>query len=140
MEATTSERYASGGEGREMVAPNLGMAFHATVERKGDSAAIIEGEREISWNEMRKRSAAIAGGLAKLGVSKGDTVAILLNNRLEFMPIDLGVVLLGGVPFSIYQTASPEQIQYVCSDAGAKVAIVESAFLEVFDKAREELP
>jgi long-chain acyl-CoA synthetase len=140
MEATTSERYASGGEGREMVAPNLGMAFHATVERKGDSAAIIEGEREISWNEMRKRSAAIAGGLAKLGVSKGDTVAILLNNRLEFMPIDLGVVLLGGVPFSIYQTASPEQIQYVCSDAGAKVAIVEKAFLEVFEKARADLP
>ena len=44
------------------------------------------------------------------------------------------------MPFSIYQTSSPEQIQYVVSDAGAKVAIVEAAFLDVFDKAREDLP
>ncbi len=64
----------------------------------------------------------------------------MLNNRLEFFPIDLGVVTLGGVPFSIYQTASPEQIAYVVGDAGAKVAIVERSFLETFEKAREDLP
>ena len=44
------------------------------------------------------------------------------------------------MPFSIYQTSSPEQITYVVSDAGAKVAIVETMFLDVFGKAREELP
>ena len=64
----------------------------------------------------------------------------MLNNRMEFFPIDLGVVTLGGVPFSIYQTASPEQIAYVVGDAGAKVAIVEKSFLETFEKARKELP
>ena len=52
----------------------------------------------------------------------------------------MAAVSLGAVPFSIYQTSSPEQIQYVVSDAGAKVAIVETAFLDVFNKAREELP
>ena len=65
---------------------------------------------------------------------------MMLNNRPEFIPIDLAAVSLGAVPFSIYQTSSPEQIQYVVSDAGAKVAIVETVFLEIFDKAREELP
>ena len=140
MEATTSERHASGGPGRDMVAPNLGMAFHMTVERKGDAVAIVQGEEEVSWNQLRRRSAGIAGGLAKLGVGKGDTVAIMLNNRLEFMPIDLGVVILDGVPFSIYQTASPEPIEHVVSDSGAKVAFVEKAFLEVFGKAKENLP
>jgi long-subunit acyl-CoA synthetase (AMP-forming) len=142
VEVTTAERYASGGELGELPAPNLVEAFYASVEKLGDDAAIRteDDSYSISWNELRERVHRIAGGLAKLGVSKGDTVALLLNNRPEFIPCDLAAVSLGGIPFSIYQTSSPEQIQYVVSDAGSKVAIVESMFLEQFDTARENLP
>ncbi len=82
----------------------------------------------------------VAGGLASLGIGKGDTVAIMLNNRWEFIPIDLGAAYLGAVPFSIYQTSSPEQIQYVCEDADATVMIIESDFLDVFNEAKKDLP
>jgi long-chain acyl-CoA synthetase len=142
MEVTTAERYASGGEARELYAPNLALAFRMTVERLGDDVAIIDSERdaELTWNDVAERAGRIAGGLAKLGLGKGDTIALMMNNRWEFIPIDLGAVHLGAVPFSIYQTSSPEQIEYVCSDAGARIAVVESAFLEVFSKARENLP
>jgi long-chain acyl-CoA synthetase len=144
MEATAAERFASGGPGRDLHAKNLALAFARTVERLGDEPAIISGEGddavEVSWNELAQRVRRIAGGLAALGVGKGDTVALMLNNRPEFIPIDMAAVSLGAVPFSIYQTSSAEQIRYVCSDAGAKVAIIESAFLDVFNKAREELP
>ncbi|MCB0865253.1 MAG: long-chain fatty acid--CoA ligase [Solirubrobacterales bacterium] len=135
MEATTSERHASGGSASEPEFPNLAKAFQATAERLGDSVALRDAEQEITWKELRANAAAVAGGLASLGVSHGDTVALMLNNRVEFFPCDLGVSTLGGVPFSIYQTASPEQIAYVCGDAGVKVAIVEKAFLETFEKA-----
>jgi len=135
MEATTSVRHASGGAGGEPEAQNLATAFQATAERLGDGVALRDGEREMSWSELRSQTAAAAGGLAQLGVSSGDTVVLMLNNRMEFFPCDLGVSTLGGVPFSIYQTASPEQISYVCGDAGTKVAIVEKSFLEVFQKA-----
>ncbi len=141
METTTAVRHASGGPGHAPPAQNLAKAFQMTVERLGDRPALRWGEGEtMSWNELRAQAAAVAGGLAKLGVGNGDTVAIMLNNRAEFFPIDMGVSTLGGVPFSIYQTASPEQIAYVVGDAGAKVAIVEKMFLEVFDKARPDLP
>ncbi len=142
MEVTTSERYASGGDLGELPAPNLIKAFYKSVDRLGDDSAIRtqDDSHTTNWNELRERVHRIAGGLAELGVSKGDTVAIMLNNRPEFIPCDLAAVALGGVPFSIYQTSSPEQIEYVCSDAGAKVAIVETAFGEVFDKARANLP
>jgi len=76
---------------------------------------------------VRDRVHRIAGGLRKLGLQKGDTVAIMLNNRWEFIPTDLAAVSLGAIPFSIYQTSAPEQIQYLVSDAKSKVAIVESA-------------
>jgi long-chain acyl-CoA synthetase len=141
MELKTAERYASGGEGRELAAPNLAKAFHATVDRLGDDVAVrAEDDVEISWKDLRERVDRVAGGLAKLGLGKGDTVALMLNNRPEFLIVDLAAVSLGAVPFSIYQTASPEQVQYVVSDAGAKLAIVETAFLEVFGKAQEDLP
>jgi long-chain acyl-CoA synthetase len=144
MEATTSERYASGGPSRELYAQNLALAFEATAERLGDDPAIIAGEGDdetrITWTELRERVHRIAGGLASLGVGKSDTVAIMLNNRPEFIPIDMAAVSLGAVPFSIYQTSSPEQIEYVVSDAGAKLAIIERAFLDVFNRAREQLP
>jgi long-subunit acyl-CoA synthetase (AMP-forming) len=139
METTTARRHASGGPGGEPEAPNLARAFQATVERLGDSTALREGDRTMSWNELREQARRVAGGLAELGVRKGDTVALMLMNRIEFFPCDLGVSTLGGVPFSIYQTASPEQIAYVCGDAGVKVAIVEKGFLETFEKAGVEL-
>jgi long-subunit acyl-CoA synthetase (AMP-forming) len=141
MEVTTSERYASGGPGTEPPAANLYEAFLLTVERLGDDPAIIGADGEsIGWNELRTRVDAVAGGLNELGVGKGDTVALMLNNRPEFIPCDLGAVSLGAVPFSIYQTSSPEQIAYAVGHAGAKVAVVETAFLEQFDAARKELP
>jgi long-chain acyl-CoA synthetase len=142
VEVTTAERYASGGELGELPAPNLVKAFYKTVDRLGDDVAIRtqDDSVSISWNELREKVHRLAGGLAKLGVKKGDTVALMLNNRPEFIPADLAAVSLGGVPFSVYQTSSPEQIQYVVDHAGAKVAIVETAFLEQFNKAREGLP
>jgi long-chain acyl-CoA synthetase len=144
MELKTAERHASGGPAKGLYAQNLVVAFSQTVERLGDDPAIVwlEGdeERSISWSDFKRRVSALAGGLARLGVGKGDTVAMMMNNRPEFFQLDLAAVALGGVPFSIYQTSSPEQIQYVVSDAEAKVAIVESAFLETFERARQDLP
>jgi long-chain acyl-CoA synthetase len=142
MEVTTAERYASGGPMPPLAADNLFKAFEATADRLGDDLAIRDEARgrELSWNEVRGLTGRLAGGLAKLGLGKGDTIALMLNNRWEFIPTDLAAVALGGVPFSIYQTSSPEQISYVVSDAGARIAVVEAAFLEQFNRARSELP
>jgi long-chain acyl-CoA synthetase len=142
VEVTTSERYASGGASPELPARNLVEAFYVQADRLGDELAICDEGRdvELNWNELRDTVHRIAGGLTKLGVSKGDTVALMLGNRWEFIPSDLAAVSLGAVPFSIYQTLAPEQIQYVVSDAGARIAIIESAYLERFNEARKELP
>ena len=87
---------------RELHAQNLALAFEATVDRLGDDPAIRtgEGDDEVGspGTSSATRSARIAGGLAKLGVGKGDTVAIMLNNRPEFIPCDLAAVSLGGGP------------------------------------------
>ena len=50
---------------------------------------------------------AFAGGLHKLGVRRGDTVALMISNRPEFMVADLAATMLGATPFSIYLTSRP---------------------------------
>jgi len=132
---------SSGGPLAPPAHDNVYRAFEATVATLGDAAALRwDDDQSIGWNELRERSARIAGGLAALGVRKGDAVAIMLSNGPDFIPVDLGAVALGAVPFSIYQTSSPEQIAHVVRDSGAKVAIVEAEYLERFEAARAELP
>jgi long-chain acyl-CoA synthetase len=120
---------------------NVFRAFQATVAELGDAAALRwDDDRSSSWNELSARAGRIAGGLAALGVGKGDAVAIMLPNRPEFFACDLGAMALGAVPFSIYQTSSPEQIVHCVADSGARVAIVDAEYRDRFETARADLP
>jgi long-subunit acyl-CoA synthetase (AMP-forming) len=117
-------------------------AFRLTAGERAEEVAIrTQGdETSITWAEYRDRVESLAAGLAKLGLQRGDTLALMLSNRPEFHICDLAAVMLGATPFSIYQTYTADQIQYVTSDAGARIAIVEPQYLEVFLAAREKLP
>ena len=142
MEVTTSERHASGGAAPALPAQNLVKAFYEQADRLGDDLAIRDEAREkdLTWSELRDTVHRIAGGLAKLGIGKDDTVGILLGNRWEFIPTDLAVVSLGAIPFSIYQTYAPEQIQYLLEDAKSKIVITEQAYLDNVAEARKGVP
>ncbi|MFL6022451.1 MAG: AMP-binding protein [Marmoricola sp.] len=116
---------------------SLCEAFQNTVTRAGDQVALRTpgGTQEISWREYGERVERIAAGLAALGVRAGDTVGIMLLNRPEFALVDTAALHLGAVPFSIYNTSSPEQISYLFGNAGNKVVITEQVFLPVLRSA-----
>ncbi len=131
---------AAGGRGVD--APTIAEAFRRTVAGKRDSVAIRTKGDEVSWTwgELEQRVDALAGGLAQLGLGRGDTIAILLVNRPEFHAVDLAATTLGATPFSIYQTYAPNQIEYVISDASARIVVTEQAFLANVLEARKSLP
>jgi len=139
MEVSAAASRASGGPTPELPVQSLYEGFAATVGRLGGEVALRDGEETTTWSELAAQVGRIAGGLASLGVGKGDTVALMLSNRPEFFACDLAAVALGAVPFSIYQTSSPEQIAYFVGDAGARVAIVEAEYLDLFERARKQL-
>jgi len=128
--------------GRAVDAPTLTEALRRTAAANPDIVAVRTPDDNVSltWSELLSRVDDVAGGLAKLGVGRGDTVAIMLTNRPEFHIVDLAAAMLGATPFSIYSTYPAEEIEYLISDAASKVAIVEQAFLPVMLKAREALP
>jgi long-subunit acyl-CoA synthetase (AMP-forming) len=123
-------------------AATIAEAFRITAAERADEIAIRTKDDDvaITWGQLRGRVDALAGGLAGIGVGRGDTVALMLSNRPEFHICDLATVMLGGAPFSIYQTYTPEQIRFVVADAGARVAFVEQQYLQNFLEARKSLP
>ncbi len=127
--------------GRAVDAPTVTEAFRRTAANNPEIVAVRMPDDSVSltWSELLGRVDGIAGGLAKLGVGRGDTVAIMLGNRPEFPIVDLGAAMLGATPFSIYVTYPAAEIQYLVKDAGSKVAIVEQAYLSVMLEARKEL-
>ena len=140
MEAAVSESRT--GHVPAQDAATLAEAFRITAAERADQVAIrTKGDAfTISWGELRTRVDALAGGLAKLGLRRGETIALLIGNRPEFHICDLAAMMLGATPFSIYSTYTAEQIQYIVSDAGAKILICEQKFLPQVLEARNDLP
>ena len=128
--------------GRAVDAPTLTEALRRTAANHPEVVAVRMPDDSISltWSELLARVDALAGGLAKLGVQRGDTVAIMLGNRPEFHIADLAVAMIGATPFSIYVTYPAEEIVYLCTDAATRVIIVEQTFLPVVLEARKSLP
>jgi long-subunit acyl-CoA synthetase (AMP-forming) len=128
--------------GTASAAPTVAEAFRRTVAATPDRVAVrtLDDAVSLTWSALAQRVDALAGGLARLGVRRGDTVALMIGNRPEFHLVDLAVTMLGATPFSIYQTLAPEQIAYVVGDAGARLAVAEAALLPNLLAARRELP
>src|SRR3954453_6347295 len=96
------------------------------LERHPDAVALrtLEGDA-WTWREYADRAARFAGGLKALGVGGGDRVVLMLRNRLEFHVADLGALLVGATPISIYNSSSPDQISYLVSHCEGVVAVTE---------------
>src|SRR5918911_5661207 len=112
--------------------PTMCAAFQATVAEHADRVALrTKGdEARITWGEYGERVRRLAAGLHALGLRRGDTVALMLTNRPEFHLVDAAAMHLGAIPFSIYNTSAPEQIEFVVRDSGARIAFVEEAFAD----------
>ncbi|WP_370246717.1 long-chain fatty acid--CoA ligase [Nocardioides sp.] len=106
-----------------------------TVARHGDQPAyadkhdVPEGEswRTLTWAQTLEGARDVGAGLASLGLEAGGFVAIMATNRIEHYLSDMGTQQAGGVPMSIYNTLSPEQVAYVAGEARPTVAILETA-------------
>lgn len=120
--------------------------FVDTVAKYGDRTALRwmlpDGSLgSVTFAEFGERAARAAAGLRSLGVGPGDRVVLMMRNIPEFHWLDIGVLLCGATPVSIYNSSSPEQVEYLVGHCGAVVAVVENAdFLAKFTPVRSRLP
>lgn len=110
----------------------------ATPER----VALRSHESGLEWTyaESMTRIGAVATELRAQGIRRGQPVALMLRNRPEFHIVDAAIMMLGAVPFSLYNTSASDQLGFVLADSGAEVVVAESDFLASLEQARESAP
>src|SRR3712207_1267889 len=101
-----------------------------------DRPALIDATsgRGLSYGELRDAVERFAGGLAALGVGKGDVVAILLPNLPEYPVVFLGTARAGAASTTLNPAYTSHEIGAQLTDSGASVVVTTSACLE---KTRE---
>jgi len=78
-----------------------------------------------TWRQMYEEVRALAGGLAAMGLARGDKVAIIGDNRPYLYWAMTATQCLGGVPVPLYQDAVAEEMQFVLEHAETRFAVVE---------------
>ncbi|MGJ4889539.1 class I adenylate-forming enzyme family protein [Bradyrhizobium sp. HKCCYLRH3099] len=98
--------------------------------RHGDGEALVCGARRLSWRETAAAATRIAGGLRARGLQKGDRLALLLGNRIEFVLTLFAAAKLGLITVLLSTRQQTPEIAYVLNDCGARLLLHEAALTD----------
>ena len=110
----------------------LCQAFQRTAAIDPDAVALrtVGDTQTLTWGEYSDQVRKVAAGLAALGVKRGDTVSLMMGNRIEFYPLEVGAQHVGATSFSVYNTLAAEQMTHVFGNAGTKVVMCEAQYVD----------
>jgi long-chain acyl-CoA synthetase len=128
-----------------MESRNLAELHRRQAERLGPATALRFRRQglyhDVSWQDYRADALACAAALAAAGVRQGDRVALLSENRPEWLVADLGMLAAGAVTVPLHAPLSARQVQFQLADAGVSWAFVSTrAQLDKVEQVRGELP
>ena len=121
---------AQDGSGTETAQPTLPafIAEHLANPRPVALAELRGGRTlALSAADVHRRAAAVAHALRLRGVGRGDRVAILANNCVDWLVADFGILYAGGVVVPMFATTADDQMQFIFADSEAKLVFVDDA-------------
>lgn len=100
------------------------------AQKKPDVYAIHDksgaGWKELTWKQYEAAIREVAKGLIALGHTPGDCVAIVGDNRMDWVICQFGIMAARGIPAPIYATNTEEQVAYIVSHSRADIAICDT--------------
>jgi len=106
----------------------LAALLDENADARPDHTAVIDDRRSITYVELRERADALAAGLADLGVDEGDRVAVLMENRVEWVETMFGAHRLGATVVGVSTWATPRDLEYYLTHSGADALVATAAF------------
>ena len=110
---------------------NLSLMLEETAKQHGGKTAIVLGDRRLSYTDLDKASNKVANALIKMGVNKGDRVAMLLSNSPGFVIIYFGIVKTGAIAIPLDAEYKVDELASLFDDCLPKVLVTESPTLEL---------
>ena len=106
------------------------QAFDEATERAPDASAVVFYGRRITYRELREATDRFACALAKLGVKKGDRVALYLLNSPQFIIAYFAALKCGATVTPISPVYTSHEVRFQLDDSGARVAVCQDILHE----------
>ena len=100
--------------------------------------AVVDGERRLTWAEVRERVRRLAVALQESGIEHGDRVAFLAPNVHELLEAHFGVPRAGAVLVAINTRLMPEEIAYILEHSGSRFLVVHESLHHLVEGAAVE--
>lgn len=101
----------------------LGDMLFEQAERYGDRPAVIAATGVLSYADLADRAARVAAGLRERGIRRGDRVALLMNNRPEWLEAFFGTLIAGGVVVALSTWSTTDELDWLLQDAKPRALI-----------------
>jgi fatty-acyl-CoA synthase len=117
----------------------IGSWLDRRLEKSGPKAAVVHGERTLTYRELHDRSHRLATALSDRGVGRGDRVGFLGENSPEFLETMLAAGVLGAVLVPLNTRLAVPEIRYQLEDAGVSALIHDGALTGLAEPAARGL-
>jgi crotonobetaine/carnitine-CoA ligase len=108
---------------------SVAVMLQAQAKKFGAKPLVQAGEQSWSFAEAVELAARSAGRLQAAGVAPGDRVALICENRPEFIETFLGVAWLGAILVPINTASRGLQLRHILENSGARLMVIEAALL-----------
>jgi 2-furoate---CoA ligase len=109
---------------------DLGRTFLQSVERRPHRLAIVDGDVRLTYAEWYERIRCVAGALAAHGLSRGDHLVVVLQNRWEMATLHWACQFLGVIVTPVNWRAKNDELEYCVRDAAARAIAFEPVSAE----------
>jgi acyl-CoA synthetase (AMP-forming)/AMP-acid ligase II len=109
---------------------NFASVADRNASRHPDKAVLSQGDRQLTNREFHARVGALASGLRELGISRGDIVALLLYNHLEFIETIFAVNRIGAAFLPLNYRLSPAEWEFILGHSDAVALVTEPEFAD----------
>ena len=113
--------------------------FETSVSKFADQPAFVNMGATLTYRKLEERSRAFAAYLQnELKLEKGDRVAIMMPNLLQYPIVLFGVLRAGMVVVNVNPLYTPRELKHQLKDSGAKAVVVVSNFAHTLEKVVEQ--
>tara|TARA_Y100000813_G_C24156900_1_gene350117 strand:+ start:774 stop:2318 length:1545 start_codon:yes stop_codon:yes gene_type:complete len=106
-------------------------AYHAYVRPEKIAIRDVSAKQTLTYKELDERASLLANWLQKVGIQKGDRVAILSQNCAEFFELEFACAKVGAIELPLNWRLTKPELEYILNDSTPKVLIYDESFSEI---------
>ncbi|RUO26174.1 long-chain-fatty-acid--CoA ligase FadD [Aliidiomarina minuta] len=113
--------------------------FDESVEKYKDKVAYVNMDHEMSFNELDKQTRDFAAYLQSIGLKKGDPVAVMMPNLLQYPVALFGILRAGMTVVNVNPLYTARELKHQLADSNSKALVILKNFAHTYEKIKDDV-